>query len=136
MGGCLVIPGTFFSFYNLPTSLSEGLTHIEMSIAHYGNEFLFIVNATMITLGILSVFYNMQKYRVAHYIAPYVMWIGKNSLPILCIHGVVINIITKLMVYLSNVCGFHLFVTIITLAICFPIVQMLKKTMPNLLGIK
>lgn len=137
MGGVfLMLLGSILSFLNLPESLTTGNPHVEMSISHYGNEVLFLFNACSIVIGMTSVFTYLSHGKLIRLIAPVVTWIGKYSLAILCLHGLFIKPINRIISSLPiNIEWLtNLLTTILVLIICYPIICFVKKYTPNLIG--
>lgn len=136
-GGGMLIIGTILSFLNLPQSLTFDNPHIEMSVGAFGNPLLFLIVSTSITVGLLSISKRLIKFNSNIRLINPMLWIGENSISVLCIHGFFIAIVSKLF-FVMNVPLTHtvvvLAITIISLLLCYPATKVILSYMPNLLG--
>ena len=132
-GGSILLVCSFLAYLNLPFSLDPNCNHIEMSIGSFGNPLLFIVNSLGISIGFcsLSIFFTQ---RISKSIISKLSFYGKYSLTILCAHYVALHIFSPLHKLISNAVISSLIITLLVFAISFPLVLMLERLCPNLIG--
>lgn len=128
--------GTIGCYLNLPESLTEGNPHVEMAIGSLGFEPLFIVNALLLCTGMLGLCKLSMQSHIQNLLKP-LLWIGRNSLSIMCIHGVLLipfvvagNRILPNSTVLTPVLS-----TIAVLCVCYPTIYFIKLFVPNMIGI-
>ena len=145
LGGVFLIIGSLLCFSNLPQSLTPNNPHVEMAIGSFGNIWIFLVVALFITTGILSLsklFFELRgsSERLNRITLPFtkpVLWIGKNSISVLCIHGIFISILIKLFSVISLPINHNVMAIIIclmTLLISYPVTSFIYSYAPNILG--
>ena len=96
LGGAILVLGSTMAFTNLPNCLTEGNPHVEMSIGEFGNPILFTATAAMITIGLLALWNKGENVRYLTPINKFMQWLGRNSLSVMCIHGVFLAPLSKL----------------------------------------
>jgi fucose 4-O-acetylase-like acetyltransferase len=137
----LYLIGLYTYKMNLPDSVTPDFGHVEMAIASYGNSTLFLVNAFILTFATicLSVLVDRGKLPFNNLLE----YIGKNSLLLLCIHGILLSVARKTVSYAYNSFGltsdsvsYFLLSTIIVVALAVPIMPIIIKYAPNLVGRK
>ena len=110
-----------------------------MSIGVYGCVPLFMINALFITFGLLSILKTMDN-NLLHKMTLPLLWIGKNSLLIMCLHGVfVIPMLSLVSVFsLNNTISFvaKIGITILTILLCYFAKKIIQTYIPNLIGNK
>ena len=128
--GVFFIITLFLYRFNLPESVTEGFNHVELSISSYGMlSFFYITSVTGICFVLI-----LSSLKKIELICKY----GRATLTCLVSHGVVINVSryilgkfsieSSLIVYLVSFLG--------VLVTVLPINCILKKLVPNLVGIK
>lgn len=136
-GGGLLIVGTILSFYNLPQSLTIDNPHVEMSVGSFGNPLLFLIVAISITVGLLSISKGLIKDNSQMRLIRPILWIGENSIPVLCLHGIFIAIMSKMLSVINVLFAHDIFViavTIVSLLLCYPATKIILAYIPNVLG--
>ena len=136
-GGGLLIVGTIISFFNLPQSLTIDNPHVEMSVGSFGNPLLFLIVATSITIGLLIISKKLIRDNSQIGLIRSILWIGENSIPVLCLHGIFIAIMSKLFFVINTPLAHDivvLVVSIVSLLLCYPATKIILAYMPNVLG--
>ena len=135
----LAAAGTILAFYNLPVSLTPGCPHVEMSIGHYGNPLLFLFCALVLSLFIILLSQCLevlfQRLKLV-WCRSRILEIGRFSLGIMCIHGVVIVLLHSVMKHFGVMFnGWVLFgEAILALIISYVAIYITIKFVPNLFG--
>ncbi len=129
---------SFSAFTNLPQSLNPTSPHVEMSIGALGNWWLFFFNASTMsfaTIGLSVLTDNLIKQKKL------LIFIGQNSLTILCIHGIILLAVSKILpiIGLTGIDNFSLLLRgiisyLIVITASIPIILLIKRFAPNLVG--
>jgi fucose 4-O-acetylase-like acetyltransferase len=135
----LAVIGTILSFYNLPQSLTPGCPHVEMSIGHYGNPLLFLFSA--LTLSMFTILLSQGMERLFQrfdliWVRSRIVGIGRLSLGIMCIHGVVIGFLHTVLNHFGVKFTVLLIFceAILALLISYMVIYISMKFVPNLFG--
>lgn len=129
--------GSFMSFLNTPLSLTPNCPHVEMAVGSYGNVVLFIINSFCITLGLILLSERVMLMKVSKiaYLKDCLIFLGTNSMTILCTHGIFLNIIRAILLrFLPNDTFLSFLACLITLLVIYPIIPILKEYLPELIG--
>ena len=122
----LVVPLLLYRF-NLPTSVTDGFNHVELSIGSCGNYLFFMVNAICGSLGIICLS------TVAD--CTYLRKVGQSTITCLGTHGIIISVVT---VIILNICVMSWMIYIVSLSLVLitiiPIQLLFQKYFPNLVG--
>ncbi len=128
---------SFTTFTNLPQSVNPDYYHIDMAGSIIGNWWLFFFNASILsfaTIGLSVLIDNLIKQKKL------LIFIGQNTLTILCTHGVILTLISILPIMGFNTTndwglllrGIISYLIVITASI--PIILLIKRFAPNLVG--
>lgn len=130
MGGVIAI---YLSFFNTPPSLDPMINHIEMSQASYGCYVFFLLNASLLSVGLLSLCKGITKSKsvILH---PF-MYLGNHSLVVLCTHRYGIMIFPYLFKPIKS-CPlvYSLAIALCTVALSYLIIKIILKFIPSLVG--
>lgn len=85
------------AFVNLPDSLTIGNPHVEMAVGAYGNPFLFIITALLLCTSLIVL---LGVIKINNRISHFIVFIGRNSMAFLCIHGLTNAIVIGILSYL------------------------------------
>lgn len=130
---------TLFSvFVNLPQSLNPLCDHVEMSVGSLGNWWLFFINALLLSFALIGLSVLIDKWLSNKKM---LLFIGKNSLTILCVHGVMLLIASKILtkIGLTGECDVELLLRgaisyVIVIVVSIPVIKLIKRFAPNLVG--
>ena len=135
----LAAAGTILAFYNLPESLTPGCPHVEMSIGHYGNPLLFLFTALALSLFIVLLSQCLEELFQSLKLAwcrSRILEIGRFSLGIMCIHGVVIVFLHSVLKHFGVMPNGWVILgeAILALIISYVAIYITIKFVPNLFG--
>ena len=112
--------GTIFSYNNY--KLPDVRIHI------IGDVFLFYTGALLTILGLLGLARVLQS-RV-------LIWLGMNSLIIMCVHLKLRSVVTAMSNYLPFEDYLGILQTILIIVLCIPFVYIINRWFPILIGLK
>ena len=128
----------FTAFLNLPQSLNPGSDHVEMAVGAYGNWGLFFLNALLMSFALIGLSVLVDKWVNKKKL---LLFVGQNSLTILCIHGMLLLLASKVLpkIGLTGVSDGELLLRgvvsyMIVIAVSIPIILLIKRFVPNLVG--
>lgn len=139
----MIVTGLYFislftAFSNLPQSVNPDYYHIDMAGSIIGNWWLFFFNATIMsfaTIGLSVLIDNLIKQKKL------LIFIGQNSLTLLCIHGVILMSISKMLPHIGfNATGDlslllqGIISYLIVIVVAIPVIILIKRFAPNLVG--
>ena len=123
--------GLFFT-YNI-NSPFEGF-NVNMIYAQYGSLFWFLISSFLGILGIISLSIILKSNKVFDFI-------GKNTLILIGLNGIFYAFLNKYLgsLYPDNgiwwqITGYALVISILSLLVCYPIINALNKYVPQLFG--
>ena len=128
----------FTAYMNLPESLNPACDHVEMSVGALGNWGLFFVNALLMSFALIGLSVLIDKWISKKKL---LLFIGQNSLTILCIHGTILLAASKVLPKFGLVGtddmslvvqGIVSYVIVIIASI--PVIMLIKRFAPNLVG--
>lgn len=129
---------TFTVYTNLPKSLNPTCNHIEMSVGSIGNIWLFFFNATALSFAMIAMSLLIDKININK---SAILYLGKNSLTILCTHGILLSIASKINDFMGLYGTSDIDITLrglisylIVATVSIPIIFIIKQYAPNLLG--
>ena len=134
----LFVATGFTAYLNLPESLNPACAHVEMSVGALGNWGLFFMNALFMSFALIGVSVLIDKWISKKKL---LLFIGQNSLTILCIHGTILlvasNVLPKLGLVGTDdmslvIQGIVSYVIVIIASI--PVIMLIKRFVPNLVG--
>lgn len=137
LGGAFFLAGMILSLFNRPISLTYDNPHVEMSISSYGNPFLFIIVSCMLCMAIV---YWCRKIIECQYLPQKIInlmsFFGENTIIVLCIHGIFVNILmisfSKLGIELLGIEAIA--ISILCFGLLYPTIYFMNKYIPNLIG--
>lgn len=128
----------FTAFMNLPESLNPACAHVEMSVGAFGNWGLFFANALLMSMALIGLSVLVDKWVIRKKL---LLFIGQNSLTILCVHGTILLAASKVLpkMGLVGVDDMSLMLQgivsyVIVIAVSIPAILLIKRFMPNLVG--
>lgn len=128
----------FTAFMNLPESLNPACAHVEMSVGAYGNWGLFFANALLMSMALIGLSVLVDKWVIRKKL---LLFIGQNSLTILCVHGTILLAASKVLpkIGLVGVDDMSLMLQgivsyVIVIAVSIPAILLIKRFVPNLVG--
>lgn len=128
----------FTAFMNLPESLNPACAHVEMSVGAFGNWGLFFANALMMSMALIGLSVLVDKWIIRKNL---LLFIGQNSLTILCVHGTILLVASKVLpkMGLVGVDDMSLMLQgivsyVIVIAVSIPAILLIKRFVPNLVG--
>ncbi len=128
----------FTAFMNLPESLNPVCPHVEMSVGAMGNWGLFFMNALLMSFAMIGFSVLIDRWIARKKL---LLFIGQNSLTILCIHGMILLAASKILpkVGLTGVSDGALLLQgavsyLIVIAVSIPLIMVIKRFAPNLVG--
>ena len=128
----------FTAFMNLPESLNPACAHVEMSVGAFGNWGLFFANALLMSMALIGLSVLVDKWVIRKNL---LLFIGQNSLTILCVHGTILLAASKVLskMGLVGVDDMSLMLQgivsyVIVIAVSIPAILLIKRFMPNLVG--
>lgn len=126
------------AFINLPQSLNPACPHVEMSVGALGNWPLFFLNASLMSFALIGLSLLIDKYVKGKKL---MLFIGQNSLTLLCVHGTLLMAVAKVLPKLGLtgagdgallLAGAVSYIMVI--AVSIPIIMAIKRFVPNLVG--
>ena len=131
--------GTILAYYNLPESLTPGCPHVEMSIGHYGNPLLFLLSALALSLFVILLSQCLDillRGRALAWCRSRILEIGRFSLGIMCIHGVVIVFLHSVLKHFGVMSNAWVILgeAILALIISYVTIYITIQFVPNLFG--
>lgn len=128
----------FTAYMNLPESLNPVCAHVEMSVGAYGDWGLFFVNALLMSAALIGLSVLTDKWLKNKKLP---LFIGQNSLTILCIHGTILLAVSKVLpkIGLTGVDDMSLIIQgivsyVIVIVASIPVIIAIKRYVPNLVG--
>lgn len=128
----------FTAFMNLPESLNPACAHVEMSVGAFGNWGLFFANALLMSMALIGLSVLVDKWVIRKNL---LLFIGQNSLTILCVHGTILLAASKVLpkMGLVGVDDMSLMLQgivsyVIVIAVSIPAILLIKRFVPNLVG--
>lgn len=128
----------FTAFMNLPESLNPACAHVEMSVGAFGNWGLFFANALLMSMALIGLSVLVDKWVIRKKL---LLFIGQNSLTILCVHGTILLAASKVLpkIGLVGVDDMSLMLQgivsyVIVIAVSIPAILLIKRFVPNLVG--
>lgn len=128
----------FTAFMNLPESLNPACAHVEMSVGAFGNWGLFFANALLMSMALIGLSMLVDKWVNKKKL---LLFIGQNSLTILCVHGTILLAASKVLpkMGLVGVDDMSLMLQgivsyMIVIAVSIPAILLIKRFVPNLVG--
>lgn len=128
----------FTAYMNLPESLNPACAHVEMSVGAFGNWGLFFANALLMSMALIGLSMLVDKWVNKKKL---LLFIGQNSLTILCVHGTILLAASKVLpkVGLTGVDDISLMIQgivsyVIVIAASIPVILLIKRFVPNLVG--
>lgn len=128
----------FTAFMNLPESLNPACAHVEMSVGAFGNWGLFFANALLMSMALIGLSVLVDKWVIRKNL---LLFIGQNSLTILCVHGTILLVASKVLpkMGLVGVDDMSLMLQgivsyVIVIAVSIPAILLIKRFVPNLVG--
>lgn len=128
----------FTAFKNLPESLNPACAHVEMSVGAFGNWGLFFANALLMSMALIGLSVLVDKWVIRKNL---LLFIGQNSLTILCVHGTILLAASKVLpkMGLVGVDDMSLMLQgivsyVIVIAVSIPAILLIKRFVPNLVG--
>ena len=128
----------FTAFMNLPESLNPACAHVEMSVGAFGNWGLFFANALLMSMALIGLSVLVDKWVIRKNL---LLFIGQNSLTILCVHGTILLAASKVLpkMGLVGVDDMSLMLQgivsyMIVIAVSIPAILLIKRFVPNLVG--
>ncbi len=128
----------FTAFMNLPESLNPACAHVEMSVGAFGNWGLFFANALLMSMALIGLSVLVDKWVIRKNL---LLFIGRNSLTILCVHGTILLAASKVLpkMGLVGVDDMSLMLQgivsyVIVIAVSIPAILLIKRFVPNLVG--
>lgn len=116
------------SMLNLPTSVTEGFNHVEMSIGSYGNIGLFLITALFGSFAIICLSTLIKS--------QYLSMMGRSTMTCLVTHSIEISSVTFVLsqlgvesLYIRSMVSFC-----VILIVTIPINAMLMYFCPNIIG--
>ena len=128
----------FTAFMNLPESLNPACAHVEMSVGAFGNWGLFFANALLMSMALIGLSVLVDKWVIRKNL---LLFIGQNSLTILCVHGTILLAASKVLpkmgivgvddmsLMLQGIVSY-----VIVIAVSIPAILLIKRFVPNLVG--
>ena len=128
----------YTAFINLPESLNPACPHVEMSVGAFGNWGLFFMNALLMSFALVGLSVLFDKWVSKKKLS---LFIGQNSLTILCVHGTILLTASKVLpkMGLTGADDMSLLVQgivayVIVIAVSIPVILLIKRFVPNLVG--
>jgi len=128
----------YTAFINLPESLNPACPHVEMSVGAFGNWGLFFMNALLMSFALVGLSVLFDKWVSKKKLS---LFIGQNSLTILCVHGTILLAASKVLpkMGLTGADDMSLLVQgivayVIVIAVSIPVILLIKRFVPNLVG--
>ena len=128
----------FTAYMNLPESLNPACAHVEMSVGALGNWGLFFMNALLMSFALIGLSVLIDKWISKKKL---LLFIGQNSLTILCIHGTILLAASKALSKLGLVGTDDMSLVIqgiasyaIVIIASIPVIVLIKRFVPNLVG--
>ena len=128
----------FTAYINLPESLNPACAHVEMSVGALGNWGLFFMNALLMSFALIGLSVAIDKWISKKKL---LLFIGQNSLTILCIHGTILLAASKVLPKLGLVGTDDVSLVLqgvvsymIVIAVSIPAIMLIKRFAPNLVG--
>ena len=128
----------FTAFMNLPESLNPACAHVEMSVGAFGKWGLFFANALLMSMALIGLSVLVDKWVIRKNL---LLFIGQNSLTILCVHGTILLVASKVLpkMGLVGVDDMSLMLQgivsyVIVIAVSIPAILLIKRFVPNLVG--
>ena len=129
---------SYTAFINLPESLNPACPHVEMSVGAFGNWGLFFMNALLMSFALIGLSVLFDKWVGKKKLA---LFIGQNSLTILCVHGTILLAASKVLpkIGLTGVGDGALMLQgivayVIVIVVSMPVILLIKRFVPNLVG--
>ena len=129
---------SYTAFINLPESLNPACPHVEMSVGAFGNWGLFFMNALLMSFALIGLSVLFDKWVGKKKLA---LFIGQNSLTILCVHGTILLAASKVLpkIGLTGVGDGALMLQgivayVIVIVVSIPVILLIKRFVPNLVG--
>lgn len=129
---------SYTAFINLPESLNPVCPHVEMSVGAFGNWGLFFMNAMLMSFALIGLSVLIDKCVNKKKL---LLFIGQNSLTILCVHGTILLVASKVLpkigligvsdgvLMLQGVVAY-----MIVILVSIPLILLIKCFAPNLVG--
>ena len=129
---------SYTAFVNLPESLNPVCPHVEMSVGAFGNWGLFFMNALLMSFALIGLSVLFDKWVSKKKL---LLFIGQNSLTILCVHGTILLVASKVLpkIGLTGVGDGALILQgvvsyAIVIMVSIPVILLIKRFVPNLVG--
>ncbi|WP_339755620.1 acyltransferase family protein [uncultured Winogradskyella sp.] len=134
----MFIPLMFFGFVGLFFTYNKNSPfigfNVNMITAQFGNLTLFVVSSFLGILGIIALSIMLKSNKIFDFI-------GKNTLILIGLNGIFYAFINKHLgaLFLENgnwwqITFYALFVSVLSLLVCYPIINLFNKYIPQLLG--